>query len=139
MSTILDKIVATKRNEIARAKQSLPSVELQARLADVPPPRDFYGPLAADGPIKLIAEVKKASPSKGIIRDDFRAVEIARSYEAHGAACVSVLTDETYFQGHLNDLRAIRQALQIPVLRKDFILDKYQLLRPDARALTPCC
>jgi indole-3-glycerol phosphate synthase len=103
-------------------------VELQARLADVPPTRDFYGPLAADGPIKLIAEVKKASPSKGVIRDDFRAVEIARSYEVHGAACVSVLTDETYFQGHLNDLRAIRQALQIPVLRKDFILDEYQLL-----------
>src|SRR6476659_7575089 len=101
MATILDKIVATKREEIDRAKRSLPLEELRARLAAAPPVRDFFTPLAANGPIKLIAEVKKASPSKGVIRADFDPVAIARTYEAHGATCLSVLTDETYFQGSL--------------------------------------
>ena len=128
MSTILDKIVATKRGEISRAKEAHPESELRDRLDSAPPPRDFFAALAADGPIKLIAEVKKASPSKGIIRDDFHPVEIARCYESHGATCISVLTDETYFQGHLDYLRAIRKELDIPLLRKDFILETYQLL-----------
>jgi indole-3-glycerol phosphate synthase len=130
--TILEKIVATKREEIARAKLVLPLAELTAKLADAPRIRDFFGPLAATGPIKLIAEVKKASPSKGIIRADFDPVAIAKVYEAHGATCLSVLTDEQFFQGNLEYLRQVRQAVSIPVLRKDFILDTYQLV--EARA-----
>jgi indole-3-glycerol phosphate synthase len=126
--TILDKIVATKRAEIERAKATLRLVELRAQLADAPPVRDFFAPLAAGGSIKLIAEIKKASPSKGVIRPNFDPVEIARVYEAHGATCVSVLTDEAYFQGSLEYLRQVRQAVAIPVLRKDFILDTYQLV-----------
>src|SRR5689334_18439741 len=99
MPTILDKIVATKRAEIERAKSVLPERELRARLADAPPVRDFFTPLAAGGPIKLIAEVKKASPSAGIIRADFDPAAVAKIYEQHGAACISVLTDEPHFQG----------------------------------------
>lgn len=132
MATILDKIVETKRQEIERAKAAVPLAELSARLKDAPPVRDFFAALAAGGPIKLIAEVKKASPSKGIIRADFDPVAIAKTYEAHGASCLSVLTDEQYFQGSLEYLRQIRQAVNIPVLRKDFILDTYQLV--EARA-----
>jgi indole-3-glycerol phosphate synthase len=126
--TILDQIVAAKRQEIQRTKQKLPLAELRARLADAPPVRDFFSPLAADGPIKLIAEVKKASPSKGVIRADFDAVAIATAYEVHGATCLSVLTDEAYFQGSLEILRQVRQAVNLPILRKDFILDSYQLV-----------
>jgi len=129
---ILDKIVATKRAEIERAKVAVPLNELRAMLKDAPPVRDFFAPLAVGGPIKLIAEVKKASPSRGVIRADFDPVAIARTYEAHGASCLSVLTDEQYFQGSLNYLRQVRQAVSIPVLRKDFILGSYQLL--EARA-----
>jgi len=128
MSTILDKIVVTKREEIAQAKDARPESELRAALDDAPPVRDFFAVLAADGPIKLIAEVKKASPSKGVIREDFHPVDIARTYEQHGATCISVLTDEQYFQGNLDYLRAIRDAVELPLLRKDFILDTYQLL-----------
>lgn len=132
MPTILDKIVATKREEIQRAKAAVPETELRSRLKDAPPVRDFFAPLAAAGPIKLIAEVKKASPSKGVIRADFDPVKIAKIYEAHGASCLSVLTDEQYFQGSLEYLRMVRSAVGIPVLRKDFILETYQLL--EARA-----
>src|SRR5262245_31062991 len=132
MSTILDKIVAAKRQEIAAAKMARPEAELRAALAAAPPVRDFFAPLAAPGPIKLIAEVKKASPSKGVIRQDFDPVEIARTYERHGATCLSILTDEQFFQGSLEYLRRVREAVYIPVLRKDFILDTYQLL--EARA-----
>lgn len=132
MPTILDKIVATKRTEIAEAKASRPEAELLAALADVPPVRDFFAALDAEGPIKLIAEVKKASPSAGVIRDNFDPVGIATIYAQHGATCLSVLTDESYFQGSLDYLRDIRAAVLLPVLRKDFILDTYQLL--EARA-----
>ncbi len=128
MATILDRIVATKRAEIERAKSAVPESELRARLDDAPPVRDFFTPLAAGGPIRLIAEVKKASPSAGIIRADFDPIAIAQIYEAHGAACISVLTDELYFQGRLEDLSQIRAAVGLPVLRKDFILDTYQLV-----------
>jgi len=128
VASILDKIVATKREEIARAKSALSESELRSQLKDAPPIRDFFVPLAAGGPIKLIAEVKKASPSQGIIRADFDPVAIARTYEAHGATCLSVLTDEPYFQDSLEYLRQVRQAVGIPLLRKDFILDSYQLL-----------
>ena len=132
MSNILDKIVATKREEIRSAKRRRPEAELRAAIADAPPPRDFFQALATGDSIKLIAEVKKASQSKGVIREDFQPVEIARTYEASGAACLSVLTDQPYFQGSLDDLRNIRAAVGLPVLRKDFILDTYQLL--EARA-----
>lgn len=128
MATILDKIVATKREEIAALASRCSEAEMRAQLADAPPVRDFFASLAADGPIKLIAEVKKASPSKGIIRTDFDPVEIAQTYEQAGATCLSVLTDEQYFQGSLQYLRDIRAAVGLPVLRKDFILDTLQLL-----------
>lgn len=127
MPTILDKIVATKWQEIAAAKQATPLADVRKQAEQASPPRDFFAALAAPGPIKLIAEVKKASPSKGIIRADFDPVAIAKTYQQHGATCLSVLTDEQYFQGHLDYLREIRTAVSIPVLRKDFILDEYQL------------
>jgi len=128
LSTILDKIVAKKREEIAVALERRPAAELAAELAQAPPVRDFFGALAAVGSIKLIAEVKKASPSKGVIREDFDPLAIAQTYEQCGATCISVLTDESFFQGSLSILRDIRAAVDIPVLRKDFILDPYQLL-----------
>jgi indole-3-glycerol phosphate synthase len=126
--TILEKILATKREELAASRDRKPERELRAMLAEAPPVRDFFQPLAAPGPIRLIAEVKKASPSAGVIRADFDPVAIARIYEAHGATCLSVLTDEPYFQGSLADLQAVRAAVQLPVLRKDFLIDSYQLL-----------
>jgi indole-3-glycerol phosphate synthase len=132
MPTILEKIVVTKREEIARSKAARPEKQLRVAVADAPPVRDFFSPLAADGPIKLIAEVKKASPSAGVIRTDFDPVAIARTYADHGATCLSVLTDEHYFQGSLEYLAAIRTAVNLPLLRKDFVLDTHQLL--EARA-----
>jgi indole-3-glycerol phosphate synthase len=132
MATILDKITATKREVIARAKAARPQAEVERAAANAPRPRPFFDRLAADGPIRLIAEVKKASPSKGVIRADLDTVEISRNYEAHGATCLSVLTDVEYFQGSLEYLTAVRAAVSIPVLRKDFILDPYQVY--EARA-----
>jgi indole-3-glycerol phosphate synthase len=132
MPTILDQIVADKRHEVAAAKSRLPESELRRMLAKAPKVRDFLDALSTPGPIRLIAEVKKASPSKGIIRADFHPVEIACIYEKHGAACISVLTDAPYFQGSLDYLRQIRAAVHCPILRKDFILDPYQVL--EARA-----
>jgi indole-3-glycerol phosphate synthase len=129
MTTILDTIVATKREEVAAAKAAKPETALRERLADAPPVRDFLAPLAAPGPIHLIAEVKKASPSKGVIREHFDPVAIARTYQQHGASCISVLTDEPYFQGSLEYLREIRMAVDVPLLRKDFIIDPYQVLQ----------
>ena len=126
--TILDKIVATKRAEIAAAQAKVSADELRQLLRGAPPVRDFFAALSTAGPIKLIAEVKKASPSKGVIREDFDPVAIAKIYEAAGAACISCLTDEQYFQGKLEYLSAIRESVAIPILRKDFILDAYQLL-----------
>ena len=128
MTTILDKILTTKRQEIVSARQRIPLDTLRQRLSDAPPVRDFFAPLADSPPIRLIAEVKKASPSKGLIRADFDPVAIARTYEQHGASCLSVLTDESYFQGHLDFLTAVRRAVSIPVLRKDFVVDSYQVV-----------
>ena len=128
MPTILEKIVATKREEIANAKRVRPENSLQADLKNAPPVRDFLAAIARPGPIKLIAEVKKASPSKGVIRGNFQPVEIAQQYASAGATCISVLTDEPYFQGSLKYLAAIRAEVDIPLLRKDFIIDPYQLL-----------
>jgi Indole-3-glycerol phosphate synthase len=140
VTTILDQIVATKREEIARAKVAVPIERLKDALADAPPVRDFCAALTVSSPtkianevsVRLIAEVKKASPSQGIIRADFDPVQIARTYQAAGASCLSVLTDEKYFQGRLDYLRQIRATVKIPILRKDFILDTYQLF--EARA-----
>ncbi|MHB8970734.1 MAG: indole-3-glycerol phosphate synthase TrpC [Pirellulaceae bacterium] len=131
-TTILDKIVAVKRQEIAAAQQLRPLREVQAAAQDAPPVRDFQRALAAAGPLKLIAEIKKASPSKGVIRQDFQPLEIADIYARHGATCLSVLTDRQFFQGGLEILQAVRQRVEIPVLRKDFILDPYQVV--EARA-----
>jgi indole-3-glycerol phosphate synthase len=128
VTTILDRIVSTKREEIAAAKLRTPETELRAALQDAPPPRDFFAALAEPGGMKLIAEVKKASPSKGIIRANFDPVDVAKSYELGGAHCLSVLTDQQYFQGSHEYLKAIRGAVSLPLLRKDFILDIYQLL-----------
>ena len=130
--TILDEIVARKRQEIERAKAAVSAERLREQMKGTSPVRDFFAPLAVGGNIKLIAEVKKASPSKGVIRQDFDPVRIALAYEAAGATCLSVLTDEPYFQGCLDYLRQIRAAIHLPLLRKDFILDSYQLL--EARA-----
>jgi indole-3-glycerol phosphate synthase len=127
-SSILDRIVAGKRTEIQAAQAAVPAAQLRRALCTAPPVRDFFAALAGPAPIRLIAEVKKASPSRGVIRADFEPVAIARTYERHGAACLSVLTDAPFFQGSLEYLRAIRGAVGLPLLRKDFILDTYQLL-----------
>lgn len=129
VADILTEIIATKRTEVAARKFERPVADLQAQFADAGPVRDFAAALWSAAPrMGLIAEIKKASPSAGLIRPDFDAVSIAQTYARHGANCLSVLTDETYFQGHLDYLTAVRNAVQIPVLRKDFIIDSYQVL-----------
>lgn len=139
MSDILKKILATKFEEVAAAQQevSLRDIRLNAELAlRNDPPRDFVGALQAKlaaGESAVIAEVKKASPSKGVIRENFVPKEIAQSYAEHGAACLSVLTDKQYFQGSPEYLREARAACALPVLRKDFIVDPYQVY--EARAM----
>jgi indole-3-glycerol phosphate synthase len=126
--TILDRIVAGKREELAAARAVVPEPELRARVADLPPTRDFGAALRVPGCVRLIAEVKKASPSAGLIRADFEPVAIARAYAEGGAACLSVLTDERWFQGSSDFLRAIHAAGELPLLRKDFTLAAYHLL-----------
>ncbi|MBS0205329.1 MAG: indole-3-glycerol phosphate synthase TrpC [Planctomycetes bacterium] len=137
VENVLNQIIDHKRGEIADAKRLRPAESLQEQLVEAPPVRDFVGALRSKHDMALIAEVKKASPSAGVIRADFDPVAIARIYEQHGAACLSVLTDENFFQGHLDYLRAVRRAVQIPVLRKDFIIDRYQVL--EARAAGADC
>ncbi|HLW68386.1 MAG TPA: indole-3-glycerol phosphate synthase TrpC [Gemmataceae bacterium] len=136
MATILDTIVESKWREIAAAKQRVPEAELERQLATAPLVRDFEGALRRPG-MQIIAEVKKVSPSAGVIRADFDPVRIAQIYEQHGAACISVLTDEPFFQGNLNHLTRIRESTTRPLLRKDFILDRYQLL--EARVVGADC
>jgi len=138
-STFLDEIITYKRKEIARQKQIKSPDALAAEAELASPPRDLVAALRVPRRwdsdrhhVRLIAEVKKASPSKGLLCPDFDPVALARIYEENGAAAVSVLTDEHFFQGSLEDLRAIRQAVDIPVLRKDFIIDLYQVY--EARA-----
>ncbi|MDB5309981.1 MAG: indole-3-glycerol phosphate synthase TrpC [Gemmataceae bacterium] len=128
MSTILDRIVETKWREIETARRAVTEDDLARRITSLPPTRDFTTAVGRPGEIRIIAEVKKASPSAGVIRPDFDPVAIATTYERHGAAAISVLTDVEYFQGSLEYLSAIRRAVGCPVLRKDFILDRYQLL-----------
>jgi indole-3-glycerol phosphate synthase len=128
MISILDEIVASKRQEVGTRRKQRPLDELEAQARSAPPVRDFRAALEAPGPIQLIAEVKKASPSAGVIRDDFDPVAIARIYQEHGAACLSILTDTPYFQGHLAHLAQVRAAIAVPLLRKDFVIDEYQVL-----------
>ena len=130
--TILDAIVATKRREVAEARERVPLGDLVRRAEARDAPLDFRGALTRPGPIALIAEIKKASPSAGVIRPDFDPVAIARSYRRHGASCLSVLTDRDYFQGSLDDLERVREQVAIPILRKDFTIDEYQVV--EARA-----
>lgn len=136
MSDLLEKILSTKRDELVLRKRRLPLAELRNAAAQVEAPRDFTGALKGRiqaGQAAVIAEIKKASPSKGVIREDFNPVAIARAYAAHGAACLSVLTDSEYFQGADTYLTAARQACPLPLLRKDFIIDPYQVW--EARAI----
>ena len=128
MTTILDTIVEKKREEIAARRSECPASELEARLVDAPPARGFVDAIRATADVALIAEIKKASPSAGVIREDFDAVQLARTYHQAGATCLSCLTDELFFQGRLEYLSAIREQVDCPVLRKDFVLDQYQLL-----------
>ena len=126
--TILDRIVTDKREELAAAKSAVPLVEVRRAAADAPAVRPFAAALAGAG-VSLIAEVKKASPSRGLLRPEFDAVQLARQYHNGGAAAISVLTDAKHFQGSLHDLRSVREALPDgpPLLRKDFLFDDYQL------------
>jgi len=137
MTDVLREIVDHKRIEVDRAKSAIPARELERRLADAPPVRGFAAALAARGPVALIAEVKRASPSAGTIRGDIDPVALALNYETCGAACLSILTDEKFFQGSLDDLVQVRRAVSIPVLRKDFLIDRYQVL--EARAAGADC
>jgi indole-3-glycerol phosphate synthase len=134
---VLTRIVAHKREEIAAAQRRRSVTELQDAVAIAPPVRDFVAALKAAPHIGLIAEVKKASPSAGVIRADFDPVAIAQAYAAGGASCLSVLTDEHFFQGHLDYLAAIRRVVDLPVMRKDFLIDRYQVL--EARAAGADC
>ena len=140
MADILQRILARKHEEVAMRRKYVPQAELIARCNAMPEPRGFADALQARidaGEPAVIAEIKKASPSKGVIRERFAPADIARSYEAGGAACLSVLTDVDFFQGSDVYLKQAREACGLPVLRKDFIVDEYQIY--EARALGADC
>lgn len=140
MSDILNKILAVKAEEVAAARRALPLTAVREAAAGQPAPRDFVGAIRsrlAAGRPAVIAEIKKASPSRGVIRADFRPAEIAASYERGGAACLSVLTDRQFFQGDETFLKQARAACALPVLRKDFMIDPYQVY--EARAMGADC
>jgi indole-3-glycerol phosphate synthase len=140
MSDILQKILATKQTELEAAKAAIPLATMRAQAQTEPAPRNFVGAIQskiAAGKAAVIAEIKKASPSKGIIREDFLPADIAVSYEQGGAACLSVLTDTPHFQGCAAYLQQARAACQLPVLRKDFMIDAYQIY--ESRAMGADC
>lgn len=130
--SVLSEILATKRTEVAFLKERTSVQVLRDRMQAAPPTRDFRAALASAQGTALIAEVKKASPSKGVIRADFDAVAIAQTYAENGATCLSVLTDEKYFQGKLDYLHQIRGVVSVPLLRKDFIVDPWQIVESRA-------
>lgn len=135
MSDILERILAVKRREVATAISRIDMAAIREAARQAPPVRGFEAALRAKvaaGLPAVIAEIKKASPSKGVIRADFKPAEIAADYAAHGAACLSVLTDQEFFQGHADFLKAARAACTLPALRKDFMVDEYQVF--EARA-----
>ena len=125
--SVLQRIVATKHEEVAAAQELLPLAELQAQAAAITTPRRGFANALRNADIGIIAEIKKASPSKGIINHNFAPAEFAAQYEAAGATCLSVLTDEQYFQGHDDYLREAKAACSLPALRKDFMVDVYQI------------
>jgi indole-3-glycerol phosphate synthase len=130
MQTILEQIIDTKRREVAERRATLSIDELKARIKDTPRPRNFFQAVTSEPKQKLlnvIAEIKKASPSAGVIRPDFDPVAIAQQYHAAGADALSVLTDEQYFQGRLSYVQQVRDAVPLPVLRKDFMIDTWQI------------
>ena len=129
VADILTRILDSKRQEVAVARQAVPLATLRQQAESLPPTRDFWSALQAHdgGGTRIIAEIKKASPSAGVIRADFDPLAIAATYASHGAAAISVLTDKPFFQGDLAVLQAVRQHVALPLLRKDFILDAYQL------------
>lgn len=138
--TVLKKIIARKWEEVEARRVSVPIDKLEARIADQSPCRGFVNAIEQKinaGKSAVIAEVKKASPSKGVIRENFQPIDIAESYEAGGAACLSVLTDVDFFQGADHYLTAARNVVSLPVIRKDFIVDEYQIY--EARALGADC
>ena len=140
MSDILEKILATKRREVEAAKAAVPLAALERAAREASPPRGFAAAIqarVAAGKPAVIAEIKRASPSKGLIRADFDPARIAASYAANGATCLSVLTDREYFGGSREDLQAARAACALPVIRKDFIVDPYQVV--EARAWGADC
>ncbi len=140
MTDILEKIIATKRLELDSALQASPLLAVKTAAEAAPKPRGFIGAIRAKietGHAAVIAEIKKASPSKGVIRADFNPAEIAKSYELGGAACLSVLTDVEYFQGSAEFLKQARSACNLPVLRKDFMIDAYQVY--EARVMGADC
>ena len=140
MTDILDKIIAVKREEIAAAMKQKPLAMVRADAESRILTRDFLGAIRAkiaSGKPAVIAEIKKASPSKGILRDDFFAADIAQTYAEHGAACLSVLTDRQFFQGEVDFLKQARASCQLPVLRKDFMVDAYQIY--ESRAMGADC
>ncbi len=137
---ILQRILATKREEVAAARRTTALAEVELRARAAPPPRDFVGAIRAKlaaGKPAVIAEIKRASPSRGLLREHFDPAAIAQSYETAGAACLSVLTDREYFHGADEHLAAARAACALPVLRKDFIVDPYQVF--EARTLGADC
>lgn len=131
---ILENILVVKREEVARSQQQVPLEQLQDRIAALPRCRNFYHAITKQPTkrVNVIAEIKKASPSAGLIREDFDVVDLARRYEAMGADAISVLTDEEFFQGRLEYLTAVKGTVELPVLRKDFIIDPYQVYQARA-------